>query len=618
MKHEKEYYEKLGFKCGLEIHQRLLTTEKLFCSCNAINEGKKTGMKVERMQRAVVGETGELDKATGFESMKGRRFIYNVYDISSCLVELDEEPPHKINEEALNISYLIAATFNCNIPDEIEVMRKEVVDGSDPSAFQRTMLIGYGGSLDINGRKINIPSIFLEEESSGIEESNNEKVVYNINRLGIPLVEIDTDPEIKDPSEAKEVAMRIGLLIRLTGKVQRGIGTIRQDVNISIKDGARVEIKGFQDLDSMDEVIENEVERQLKLIEISKELRERHAEVGKAIDATSIFLNTESRIIKNAIKDNGVVFAVKLSGFKGLIGKEINPDRRLGSEISDYVKAVGIGGIIHSDEDLKGYGISEKEIRELSIKLGLEANDGFMLIAGEKEKVEKAMPLAIYRAEYAIKGVPKETRSIDAKKNITKFMRPLPGSSRMYPETDERPILADHELYEKLKKEAPNIDELEKRLNKEIGNRQIVEQLIRSQKLHDYLYISEKIKGEHQLIASILLQKMKELKREGFDVDSIGNDTLICIFKKYMDKKITKQAFEPILKALPKDCKEVERIIEEKGLQRISGSELEKILKEEISKYGNDKGKIIAGVMSRYRFNIDGEEMNKEIDILTK
>jgi glutamyl-tRNA(Gln) amidotransferase subunit E len=618
MKHEKEYYEKLGFKCGLEIHQRLLTMEKLFCSCNAINEGKKTGMRVERMQRAVVGETGELDKATGFESMKERKFIYNVYDISSCLVELDEEPPHKINEEALNISYLIAATFNCNIPDEIEVMRKEVVDGSDPSAFQRTMLIGYGGSLDINGRKINIPSIFLEEESSGIEESNDEKVVYNINRLGIPLVEIDTDPEIKDPLEAKEVAMKIGLLIRLTGKVQRGIGTIRQDVNISIKDGARVEIKGFQDLDSMDEVIENEVERQLKLIEISRELKERHAEVGKAIDATSIFLNTESRIIKNAIKNNGVVFAVKLSGFKGLIGKEINPDRRLGSEISDYVKAVGIGGIIHSDEDLKGYGISEKEIRELSIKLGLEANDGFILIAGEKEKVEKAIPLAIYRAEYAIKGVPKETRFIDAKKNITKFMRPLPGSSRMYPETDERPILTDHELYEKLKKEAPNIDELEKRLNKEIGNKQIVEQLIWSQKLHDYLYISEKIKGEHQLIASILLQKMKELKREGFDVDSIGNDTLICIFKKYIDKKITKQAFEPILKALPKDCEEVEKIIEEKGLQRISGSELKKLLKEEISKYGNDKGKIIAGVMSKYRFNIDGEEMNKEIDILTK
>ncbi|MFP3277975.1 MAG: Glu-tRNA(Gln) amidotransferase subunit GatE [Candidatus Micrarchaeota archaeon] len=618
MRHEKDYYQKIGFKCGLEIHQRLLTSEKLFCSCSANKEGEKLPIKIERTLRAVVGELGEIDKATGFESMKGRRFIYNTYKDTSCLVEIDEEPPHEVNKEALEISYLIAATFNASLPDEIEVMRKEVVDGSDPSAFQRTMLIGYDGFLELNGRKINIPSIFLEEESSGIESSDSEVVIYNVNRLGIPLIEIDTDPEIKNPDEAKEVAMSIGTLLRLTGKVQRGIGTIRQDVNVSIKEGARIEIKGFQELEVMDEIIDNEIERQQKLIEISKKLKERKAEVGEAIDATEIFSKTGAKIIKSAIEKKGVVLAAKLSGFKGLIGMEINPDRRLGSEISDYAKIAGVGGIIHSDEDLKGYGISEEEINNLCNKLEIKENDAFIIIAGEKEKAEKAISLARYRAEYAIKGVPPETRGIDSKKNITKFLRPLPGGARMYPETDEKPILVDHKLYEEIKKNVPSIERIESRLMNEIGNKQIVEELIRSPKLQDYFYIAEKVKDAYQLIATTLLQKMKELKRLGIDVERISNDTLICIFERYKNRIITKQAFEPIIKALPRNCSDVDRIIEEQKLVRISGDELIELIKNEIDKGNKQKNLIISSIMSKYRLNIDGEELNDVIDVLLK
>jgi len=618
MKYEKDYYQKIGFKCGLEIHQRLLTSEKLFCSCNANKEGDKLPIKIERTQRAVVGELGEIDKATGFESMKGRRFIYNTYKDTSCLVEIDEEPPHEINKEALEIAYLIAATFNASLPDEIEVMRKEVVDGSDPSAFQRTMLIGYGGFLELNGRKIHIPSIFLEEESSGIESSDSEVVIYNVNRLGIPLIEIDTDPEIKDPDEAKEVAMRIGTLLRLTGKVQRGIGTIRQDVNVSIKDGARIEIKGFQELEVMDEIIDNEIERQQKLIEISKKLKERKAEVGKAIDVTDIFSNTNTKIIKNVIEKKGVVLAAKLSGFKGLVGMEINPDRRLGSEISDYAKIAGVGGIIHSDEDLKSYGISEEEISNLYNRLGIKENDAFILIAGEKEMAEKAISLARYRAEYAIKGVPPETRGIDSKRNITRFLRPLPGGARMYPETDEKPILVDHKQYEEIKKSVPSIEGIEGRLMNEIGNKQIVEELIRSPKLQDYFYIAGKIRGDYQLIAITLLQKMKELKRLGKEVEKVSNDTLVCIFERYKDRIITKQAFEPIISAIPRSCADVDKIIEEQNLTRISGNKLVELVRGEIEKGAKQKSLIISNIMSKYRLNIDGEELNDVVDALSK
>jgi len=618
MKYEKDYYQKIGFKCGLEIHQRLLTSEKLFCSCSANKEGEKLPIKIERTQRAVVGELGEIDKATGFESMKGRRFIYNTYNDTSCLVEIDEEPPHEVNREALEISYLIAAIFNASLPDEIEVMRKEVVDGSDPSAFQRTMLIGYNGFLELNGRKINIPSIFLEEESSGIESSDSEVVIYNVNRLGIPLIEIDTDPEIKSPDEAKEVAMRIGTLLRLTGKVQRGIGTIRQDINVSIKEGARIEIKGFQELETIDEIIDNEIERQQKLIEISKKLKERKAEVGEVIDATDIFSKTDAKIIKSIIEKKGVVLATKLSGFKGLVGMEINPDRRLGSEISDYAKIGGVGGIIHSDEDLKGYGISEEEINNLCNRLGIKENDAFIIIAGEKEKAEKAISLARYRAEYAIKGVPPETRGIDPKKNITKFLRPLPGGARMYPETDEKPIIVDHKHYEEIKKNVPSIEAIESKLMNEIGNKQIVEELIRSPKLQDYFYIAEKIKSDYQLIATTLLQKMKELKRLGIEVEKISNDTLVCIFERYKDRIITKQAFEPIISAIPKSCVDVDKIIEEQNLIRISGDELIELVRSEIEKGTKQKSLIVSNIMSRYRLNIDGEELNNIVDVLLK
>ncbi len=616
MKYDENYYEKLGFKCGLEIHQRLLTKEKLFCSCATDQSGKKLPINVERMQRAVAGEMGKKDKATEIESMKKRKFVYNLYDTTTCLVDIDEEPPHEANEEALEAAYLIGAMFNAEPPDEIEVMRKEVVDGSDPSAFQRTMLIGLNGFIESGKRKIAIPTIFLEEESSGIEATGEKYVVYNVDRLGIPLVEIDTSPEIKSPDEAKEIATKIGMLLRLTGKVQRGIGTIRQDVNVSIKEGARVEIKGFQDLEQMDEVIDSEIERQLNLVEISKELQKRNASLGRAVDVTKIFKETKVKIIKDKIS-TGVVLAARLAGFKGLVGREINPDTRLGTEISDYAKIAGVGGIIHSDENLNAYGFSESEITQLSEELKLGENDAFILVAAEKEKAKKAIELALYRAEYAIKGVPKESRSIDIKKNKTRFMRLLPGGSRMYPETDVKPIPVDHKHYAEIKKNVPSIEKIKERLLNETGNEQLAEQLIRSPKLQDYFYISEKVKSDYQLIAVILLEKMKELRRLGIDVEKVDDETLVCMFNRYSEGIITKQAFDPILRALPKNCEEVDKIIAEKNLTRISGEELREIV-ERAFKETKEKDKLKSKIMSQYRLNIDGEELNEIIDLLLK
>ncbi len=258
-------YEKLGFKSGLEIHQQL-EGKKLFCSCPTLNlRNTNPDLVFERKLRAVIGETGEVDKAAAFEMAKGKKFIYEGDSKDCCLVEMDEEPPHPINPEAIQIALEVALLLNAKIVDEIQVMRKTIVDGSNVSGFQRTALIAYDGVLPTSKGIIKIPIICLEEEAAQSSEKTENYTKYRLDRLGIPLIEIATDPDIKDPEHAKETAEKIGMILRSTGKVKRGIGTIRQDVNVSIKGKNRVEIKGFQDVKSMAKIIEKEIERQIKL-----------------------------------------------------------------------------------------------------------------------------------------------------------------------------------------------------------------------------------------------------------------------------------------------------------------------------------------------------------------
>ncbi len=257
-------YEKIGFKCGIEIHKQLNTTHKLFCNCKARLSKEKPVSEVRRKLRAVAGELGAVDKAALYETGQKKTFIYKIYDKESCLVELDSEPPHSINREALDAILQVALMLDCEIPDEIHVMRKTVVDGSNTSGFQRTAIVGLNGCLETSHGKIGITNVCVEEESAQILERKKDSVVYGLDRLGIPLVEIGTAPDIKNSEHAKEVAEKLGMLLKSTGKVKSGLGTIRQDVNVSVKQGARTEIKGVQKLNLIPKIIENEIRRQIK------------------------------------------------------------------------------------------------------------------------------------------------------------------------------------------------------------------------------------------------------------------------------------------------------------------------------------------------------------------
>ena len=265
-------YSKLGFKCGLEIHQQL-EGKKLFCSCSTINSDKEPDVRFERRLRAVAGETGEIDIAAKHEMQKGKKFIYDADSNDTCLIEYDEQPPNELNKQALETTLKLALLLNAKIADEIQVMRKTVVDGSNVAGFQRTALIATGGFIETSKGKVRIPIICLEEEAAQKLEDGKEFVKYRLDRLGIPLIEIATDADIKNNEHAKEVAAHIGMVLRSVPGMKRGLGTIRQDVNVSIKDGARTEIKGFQDLKSIPKVIEYEIKRQLNATKLKQEVR---------------------------------------------------------------------------------------------------------------------------------------------------------------------------------------------------------------------------------------------------------------------------------------------------------------------------------------------------------
>ena len=446
-------YQKLGFKAGIEIHQEL-NTKKLFCDCSSSMSEKNLISETERKLRAVAGETGEVDTASAYEQFRDRFFIYHGYENESCLVDLDEEPPHPVDKDAFQITLGVAKLFKLKIPDTICVMRKTVTDGSAITGFQRTMLVGIESAssyIKTSKGNVKITLLNLEEDACKIEKRDKNKVYYSLSRLGIPLLELGTDASIKDPGHAKEVASELGSILR-SFNVKRGIGTIRQDVNVSIREGARIEVKGWQDLRKLEKLVENEVLRQYNLLQIKKELNTRKLKKfsKKEKDVTNIFKKTKSKIISDLIKNKGKAYALLLPNFSGLLKKELCPGKTFGKELSEYAKAYGTKGMIHSDENLKKYKL-ENEFKKLRKSFNAKDNDLILIVAEKKEITEKAIDAVYQRALYCLKGVPEETRIPNHNDATSSYARPLPGANRLYPETDIPNIQVTKKILDSIK-----------------------------------------------------------------------------------------------------------------------------------------------------------------------
>lgn len=474
--------EQLGFMCGLEVHQQL-ATGKLHSRESGelyditIDTLPDDWPRFERRLRASRGEGGAVDVAARFESKRNRTFVY-AQSPNAGLIELDEQPPLALDEDAVDITLTVAAFLNSKPVSLIQTMRKTVVDGSNTSGFQRTSLLATDGVLETEGGPVGIDVVCLEEDSARklatVDVPHGQQVTYNLDRLGLPLIEIATSPDVVSPDHAQTTAVALGRVLRRTRRVRRGLGSIRQDLNVSIGAGDRVEIKGCQDLAWIPQIIRLEMARQLHFYRLANELRTAsklpplppHRDlddetveqtVAKAVakrlpldlhDVSELFGDTQSGMVAEGLAAGSVMMALPLNGMLGHLGIKAHDESgaqlpRLGRELAGAAKLAGVKGIFHADE-LPSYGITEAEVQAVRKHLNLGQTDGFVLCCAPEWQANLALEATLNRARLAWHRIPQEVRNVVVKKGApedgtTSPMRPLPGRSRMYPETDVPP-----------------------------------------------------------------------------------------------------------------------------------------------------------------------------------
>jgi len=628
--------EAIKLKVGFEIHQQLSTKSKLFCNCRC-EESRNYETIFMRKLRPTHSELGTFDPAALFEHKKMRMIKYHASAGSSCLVEADEEPPQEMNKEALETALIFSLALHSRVADEIHTMRKIVIDGSNTSGFQRTMLVAHGGYIDVNGEKVKIQSICLEEDAAKLLSDDGSIREYGLDRLGIPLVEIALEPITGSPEELMQVALSMGRLLRSSKRVTRGLGSIRQDVNISVNDGGVVEVKGVQQLDQLIRVIKYEMLRQHGLIliaqKLKKERRVNEIGVGDRIeDVTDILRNSSSKIVKRSLAcgedvddDNskGIFKAIRVNGFAGMIRFEPYPEIRIGKQLSELVRFYGLGGIFHSDE-LPNYGISEEEVIAISKRLEMAADvDAFVIIGGVRDKVEFAVESIIRRLKMALIGVPSETRSatLDGK---TIFSRPRPGAARMYPETDIPPIQINNSVIDSLIDKVPkswdeNVNTLARKYSL---NRKHAEQIFDSNYLGIFEEIASLTKVQPTFIVSKLTEDLINLERQGLDTTVLTDEIIIDVFRRLDAGTIAKESIALIFeKILRKESITIDQAIEGLGITTISDQEMEmtidKILEENIpvirAKGMASLGMLMGRSMSVLRGKIDGQKINSTL-----
>ena len=604
--------ESLGFMCGIEVHQQLATgklhsRQKGELYDVSIDTLPEDWARFSRRLTPARGEGGKIDVAAKFEAKRNRSFVY-VMSPNSGLIELDERPPLPHDTDAMDISLTVSAMLHAKPLDLMQTMRKTVVDGSNTTGFQRTTLISRDGILEVEGGDVRIDVLCLEEDSARkldtITKQESVEVIYNLDRLGLPLIEIATAPDIKSPDHAKETAIALGRTLRDTRRVRRGLGSIRQDLNVSIACGDRVEIKGCQDLSWIPRIIELEMARQLHFYRLANDLRSEMdlpslpnnrddddleleqkvaEEVTKKLplnisDVSDIFSSCESNMVTSSLDSGGVMLALVLPGLAGKIGTKTLDSQgsqmpRLGRELAGAAKLAGVKGIFHSDE-LPAYGITQDYVDVVRETLSLEKQDAFLLCCAPKWQAELALESSLNRARMAWHRSPKEVRNVIIKKGApedgtTSPMRPLPGGARMYPETDIPNFeLTESKWLEVIEKIPMSQAERKSRLESEEMSEDQAKQLL-GKELDD-LYFEFKTNLPAKAWASLLMDNEEQnpqfladvlrTKEQGF-VSRDGINSLIVEFsdKPYSIEAMAKWAEENGLK--PADASDLESVV---------------------------------------------------------
>ena len=619
--------DKIGLLVGLEIHQQLATGAKLFCNCKPI-ESDEYSIKFSRKLRITSSELGEFDPSAIFEKSKEKTILYSRNPQSSCLVEQDDEPPHDLDHNAKETVLIMASALKSNIFNEIYVMRKLVIDGSNTSGFQRTMLVSTGGSLEVNGKSIGVQSICLEEDAAKLLRDSGDTREYSLDRLGIPLVEIALDPVAGTPQEIRDIALTLGRMLRATKRVGRGIGSIRQDVNVSIEGGGSViEVKGVQKLDQLEKVIEYEAKRQHGLKIIAEKLRTLKTEKiiveNDVKNVADVFKSCKSKIIQKSLSEGSSIKAMKIKGLAGMFGWEPYPGIRLGKQLGELVRFFGLGGLFHSDE-LPNYGIEEPEIQQIRNILNMGSDDAFIIVAGNEKKLDTVIGSIIKRIEDAKNGIPAETRAATIT-GETVFLRPRPGSSRMYPETDIPPIIVTNTEIEQAKSKIPksweeNLLALQKQYEL---NQQLSVQVFDSEYLDLFETICKDKRVSPNFVASTLCGTITNLERQGMDSGLLKSSDILEAFSLVTEGKIAKESLEMIFTSIMSGkSKTISEAIKSNALNTIEDTELHKILDELIESSSKiieeqgfrSMGPLMGLAMKTLRGKVDGQKLNQLLE----
>ena len=602
-------YEKIGFKSGLEIHQQLYTEKKLFCRCPAGKYNHEVNAEILRHMRPTLSELGEYDGTALMEFKTRKEIIYQINRDTVCTYEMDDTPPFEINEEALDKAIAIGLMLKCNMIDEIHIARKQYLDGSIPTGFQRTTIFGVDGGIPYKDRKINIIQISLEEDSCREVSDIGHTRVYNTDRLGMPLIETVTAPEMKTPFEVMEVGETLRTLVRSTGLGRTGAGAAREDVNVSINGGTRIEIKGVPSLKRIPRLTYNEALRQWNLLRIKDELARRGITKDtirtKKDIVTKVLKKADYQPIKNAIAEKKVVGCVTLRGFKDLLRWQTQTDTFFSKEFSDRVRVIAclyvLPNIIHSDST--GETIYVSEWQAVKKYVGAKENDTIVLVWGDEKDVETAMNEIENRAVEATLGVPSETRQA-LKDGTTGFERILPGPERMYPDTDLPPKKISNERIEKIRQTLPEYFWDRENWYRSL---KLPEDVIRPLAISKYAVLFKRLVNELKvdpIAASVaLIQYPKRLKKKHLNPDKLTEEIIYDIFVKFKKGEIAREGILLLMEAVASEDGKLDEAIG----PPLNEKEMMKIFEE--TKYELDHKKITKSAMIKEI--ILGESMDK-------
>lgn len=637
-------FKKLQFHAGIEVHHQIRSDRKLFCNCPPILEDNPTNMDYTfyRYFRPVLGEMGDFDPGMLVEFEKGYKVIYYARERNTCTYEMDETPPFFPDMEAVKKGFTLAFYFNCSaLAEEVVVNRKQYLDGSITTGFQRTFIIGRDGWVPVNGKKVGITNVHIEEDAArrvDWTDTSNRTVYFNLDRLGVPLTEVITDyRDIDTPKELVELAAQIGRVLRVSGIGRRGLGSARQDVNVSIKGGNRVEIKGVQDLRIFDLFCRHEAVRQHELIKIAREMKRRGITKEDFehmyVDITHLF----------RLKKGDKAFVTLFPKMKGLFGTEIQPNKDFGEDI--FEKSMLITGIprenhFHSDEMAKNavrrrsehpcrLSIDDAKYRKICGAVKLKPEHAFVVVVGPERAAMHAMKKIVERAKMALEGVPQETRRLLPNGN-TEFLRVIHGKERIYPDTDTPPIVISKELAEECRaKVGKRPWEIQAELHGKYNFTEAqVDLLIRDEKIRKFYEYVEKLELEGSIAHRLLIELPRAQRRKGLKVTQRILDKLAM---ELSSKRITLQQAESLAEILAQKPEPTfEQVLKELGARKPSEAQLRKMILRHLERFDAERirsdpayrkvtmPKIVGAVLEDVYHSIEGRHILEEIQTLTQ